>query len=103
MTKLIGRNRNLNTEAQTTEFTLSDTTSTIISLANDKRIYFRVDNASTGRIVYVKLQAANVDNDKRGVRIKEIDIFEMTGDNIYTGEISAIAEMDEPIIFVTEF
>ncbi len=103
MTKIIGRNRNANSEAKTTQFILSDTTSIVISPINSERIFFRVDNESVGRIIYVKLQAASIDNDKKGVRIKETRPFEMLGDNIYTGEISAIADMDGPIIFVTEF
>jgi len=104
MAKKIGRNINTNdTGTISSAITLNATTSTTIQAANSSRIFFRIDNSST-KDVWLKLQAASVDNDKKGIFLKRLgDFWEMPPDNIYTGEISAIAVNDVPEVFATEY
>jgi len=90
MALMIGKNRNINDAATIAVYTLNATTSTIIKTAGESFIYFQVTNISN-RDVYIKLQAASVDNDAKGILILSGGgSWEMQMDNIYTGEISAI-------------
>ena len=97
-----------------TSFQLNQQTSVKISSATDKREYFYVC-LSGGRNtvkVFIKLQAASVDNDKKGIWIgRELDedgsfvqpYWQMPESIHYPGEICAIAESGSPTIYVTEY
>ena len=104
----IGRNININDTATVADgITLNATTSTVIAVANADRIFFHVDNNFSDKAVWIKLQAAGVDNDDKGIFLNEKEKgatkWEMPPDNIYTGEISAIADDGNPTIYVTEY
>jgi len=51
----------------------------------------------------LKLQAASVDNNAKGIFIGRDSYWEMPADNIYTGEISAIAVSGTPSVNVTSY
>ena len=103
MAKEIGRNTNT-----TDESTLSDaiacnaTTSTTIQAANEDRIFFAASNPGN-KDGWIKLQAASVDNDKKGIFLPRNGYWEMPTDNFYTGEISFIAVSGTPDINTTEY
>jgi len=102
MAKTIGRNLNVtDTATLSNAIGLNSTTSTKIADALSNRIVFILSNPSTKNI-WVKLQAASVDNDKKGIFIPRNGYWEMPTDNIYTGEISAIADNGAPNVYVTE-
>ncbi len=108
MAKRIGRNINTDDEATVSSgITLNSTTSTVISVADPNRLFFFVDNNFSDKASWIKLQAASVDNDKKGIFLNEKEkgktSWAMPPDNIYTGEISAIADSGNPIIYVTEY
>lgn len=99
---LLGRNVNTNTDAVLSNVALNATTSTTIKIANDARRFFAVSNNST-KDVWLKLQAAAVDDDKKGIFMPKGSYWEMPPDNVYIGEISAIADNGSPTIFITEY
>lgn len=103
MTSKIGRTRNFNDEAELPSgIALNNLTSVTVTVANSKRMNFTLSNASNQQI-WVKLQAASVDDDKKGIAILRGGFYEMPTDNIYTGEVSAIAENGSPTVYLTEF
>lgn len=81
---------------------LNASTSTVIAVANTKRIFFAVSNDSNQKI-WLKLQAAGIDNLKKGIPLGKGGHWEMPIQNIYTGEISAIADVGIPNVSVTEY
>lgn len=81
--------------------TLNNTTSTTIVSANADRTFFRIENPNVFDI-WVKLQTAATDDDKKGIFVARGDSWTMP-DNIYTGAISAIAELDSPVVYSTEY
>jgi len=108
MTFVIGRNTNRNDTASVPAgIILNATTSTVIAAANADRMFFHVDNNFSDKAVWIKLQAASVDNDDKGIFLNEkekgVTKWEMPPDNIYTGEISAIADDGNPTVYVTEY
>ncbi len=108
MTAQIGSSINTNDVADISSgVSLNSTTSTKIADANDRRIFFCVNNNDNNNGVWIKLQAASVDNDKKGIFLTKKTgariFFDMPPGNIYTGEISAIAEASSPTIFTTEY
>ena len=105
-----GRNTNTNDVATIPAgIVLNATTTVIIAAANPDRISFFVDNNSSVKQVWVKLQPASTDNDKKGIFLSaRNDLggstqWSMDTDNIYTGEISAIADSGNPIVYITEY
>ena len=108
MTLKTERTRNTNDVAiVSVGVTLNTATSVIIAAANPNRVFFHVNSDFPDKACWIKLQAATVDNVKKGIFLNEkekgITQWEMPSDNIYTGEISAIAEDGNPIAYVTEF
>lgn len=110
MTLSIGRNRNSNDVADVkVGVELNSTTTTIIAAANPDRISFMVDNNSNIKEAWIKLQPASTDDDKKGIFLaRRVDAsgetkWRMDPDNIYTGEISAIADSGSPLVYVTEY
>ena len=108
MTQIIGRNRNTNDEADVPDpIVLNITTSVVIAAANPKRTFIRIDNDSNDHGVWVKLQAASVDNTMKGIYLSKkqfgVTFWEMGFDNIYTGEICAVSETGTPQVYITEY
>lgn len=108
MTIRIDRNKNTNdTAAMSDAITLNSTTTTTIAAANPDRNYILIHNNSAATACWIKLQAASVDDDKKGIFIdKSVPVpseWEMPVDNIYIGEISAISDSGSVDIFVTEY
>ncbi len=106
----IGRNRNSNDSADVNSgVTLNSSTSVVIAAANPDRISFIVDNNSAQKESWIKLQPAATDDDKKGIFLARRSnasgntSWSMDTDNIYTGEISAIADSGSPIVYVTEY
>lgn len=108
VSKTIGANTNVtDTATIKNPISLNASTSTTISSADSARIFFNVNNNDSTKGFWVKLQAASVDNVKKGIyitsKIGSNPAWEMPSLNIYTGEICAIAEVDSPDAYVTEY
>ena len=102
MAKKIGSNRNVTDETTTATVTINSVTATTILAANADRMYARIslDSGSTNTECFVREYAAATDNNKAGeilVRITSGNdnlykpMYSTMADNVYTGEISAIA------------
>lgn len=103
-----GRNKNTNNIAVVSAgISLNSATSTVILAANPNRMSFDVNNNFSNQAAWIKLQAATTDNDKKGIFLNKknagVSSWQMVPDNIYTGEISAIADSGSPTIYVTEY
>ena len=95
--------RNTNATANMpTAVSLNSSTSTTLIAANAKRIFFGVSNDSPLK-VWIKFQAASVDNDKKGILLQSNAYWEMPIENTYTGEISAINDAGASDVNVTEY
>ena len=108
MTAIIEGNINRAETATIGTVVLNATTSTLIAAANPKRIFFHVNNGvEPDKACWIKLHAASTDNTKHGIVVHEgakgVGGWEMPADNIYTGEISAIAEATPCTVYVTEY
>ena len=57
-----------NTATVSSAIALNATTTTTVAVANVNRIFFRLSNASN-QSIFLKLQAASVDNDLKGIFI----------------------------------
>jgi len=104
----IGANLNTHDTADVKDgITLNPTTSVKIADANPNRIFFHVNTDFPEKSAYIKLQAADVDDDQKGIFLNEkekgVTQWEMPSLSVYTGEISAIAVDGNPIAFVTEY
>ena len=98
---------NTNTVAVSAFVATNATTAVTIVPANADRIFFRIENLSNNAI-WVKLQASSIDNNKVGIFIDKLaqtdqNSWQMPVDNIYTGEISVIAQTGTPVINYTEY
>lgn len=103
MAQVIGRNQNTNDTATVpSDIALNASTSTKVVDANSDRTVFEVYNLGTEDI-RIKLQAASVDNDKKGIPVGCGKGWAMEADNIYPGEISAIAETGTPSVAYLEY
>lgn len=85
-----------------TTVALNSSTSTILKTASTDFIGFFVSNGSTEE-VWIKLQAASVDNDKKGIYLRSGAFYEMPLGQKYTGEISAISNSGTPNVDVTVY
>lgn len=106
--KTIGGNINVtDTAFIASSVTLNTSTSVKIADIKKDRIFFNVNNNNNTSGFWLKLQAASVDNLKKGIYITgksgSTPTWEMPTTNIYTGEICAIADVDGPTAYVTEF
>jgi len=74
---------------------------------NRKYMYFAVPESDNGKQVWIRLYPSSDDNLKRGIILYETDkgptTHAISGELIYTGEVSAISEDDTNDVFVTEF
>ena len=80
---------------------LNDSTPTTVQVAVPNRVFWGISNPK-GFGIYLKMQAASVDNLKNGIYIPANSYWEMPGEK-YTGEISAIAESGTPEVFTTQY
>jgi len=104
MTKTIGRTSNVNDTANLpASFSVTTVTSVKISDADTSRIFFCVNNNNSSDAIWIKLQAASVDNDKKGIFVAKQTSWIMPVDNVYTGEISCIADNTTTDVFITEY
>lgn len=108
MVKRIERTRNTNNSSSISDpINLNSTTAVTIVAANPDRIFLDINNDNSANGFWVKLQAASVDDDKKGIfitsKVGSRPFWQMPNDNVYTGEISAIADADSPKAYVTEY
>ena len=103
------RQHTIETATRTGSATLSDeielnsSTSITVQAANEDRNFFGFSNCSIQSDVWLKLQAASVDDDKKGIFVAKKSYWEMPSKDKYYGEISAIAVVDAPCVNTTEF
>lgn len=103
-----GRSINDNDTAEVNTYSLNSSTSTVIATANTERIFFHVNtDGSNDKDCWIRLYASSTDNTKQGIYLfekeKGVNSWTMSADNIYTGEISAIAENTPVTLHVTEY
>ena len=105
--KTIGRNLNTTDTAVSDIIGLSNTVAVTIQAANNDRIFFHVNNDNASHAFWLRLYPAAQDNIKQGIYISSkagtTTSWEMPSDQIYRGEISAIAVTDSPDAYVTEY
>ena len=105
--KTIGRNRNTTDFADSNSVQLNSSTAVTIQAANADRIAFHVNNDSSTFGFWVRYYPAAQDNTKQGFWVSGKNGLrnwhEMIADNIYTGEISAIAIGDNPTAYTVEY
>jgi hypothetical protein len=98
MTLDVAKNISFNTDANIVTVSVDSTTSSTLIAAQDinndgKRIKVLVCNDGN-KLLWVKLQPASTDNDKKGISVLPGTSMKLIGDDdIYTGEISAIFEV----------
>lgn len=113
MTKRLDRVINKTDEPTTTTVTLNDTTAVVLAAANPQRMYLRVslDSGLDNTEAFVREYPAAQDDLKRGeILMREISanhsLYKPTyytfTDNVYTGEVSAIAVAGTFDVHVTE-
>jgi len=101
MAARIERTANTNdTATLSSAIVVGGATSVTLLSANATRVYIAI---STDKDIWIKLQAASADNDKKGVFLAKGLLYELPTDNIYTGEISAIAAGGAANVFTTEY
>ena len=102
----ITRNRVTYDTADTVDVTLNSTTAVTISVANADRVFFHVNNNNSNNAFWVRLYPAAQDDTKHGIYVSGKNglknWWDMQEGEKYTGEISAIAELDSPIAHITE-
>lgn len=111
MTQTIGRNVNKSDEARVFDVMLNSNTATTVIGPNKKRIYLNIDSCDAAGGSFVRLKPASVDNNKQGIYLaKNIaaeapgrTFWEMSPDNIYTGEVSAISQSGALKLCITEY
>lgn len=86
---------------------VGSSTSVKVAGANVNRCFFYVTIGDTTDDAWVKLQAASVDNDQKGIFIMKSEdgdnFWEMPSGSIYTGEICMIADAGTLDAYVTEY
>lgn len=95
----IGSRINSNDVAVKTDIPLNSSTSTMVKAASTSVdfIYLRIENPNN-QGVWVKLQAASVDDNKDWFFVPRLTFWPMPKGNLYLGEISAIADSGTPTI-----
>lgn len=100
--KRIGRNINTTDTVATTSVTINSVTATTLLAANPNRLWAKVSLAAgtLDQQAYIRDYAAATDNIKKGEVIARVTsgnnnlfkpLYQTDTDNVYTGEISAIA------------
>jgi hypothetical protein len=78
-------------------------TSTVLLASNSTRKFVAISNSHATDAMFIKLQAAAVDNTAKGIYLLAGQTFTLNGDPMYTGEISAIAASGTPNAYVTSY
>ena len=95
------RTKNTNTGSTISPgISVGSSTSVTLASANPDRMTLTINVQD--RDIWVKEQEASVDNDKKGILVHRNGTYEMQNDNVYTGEVSGIAESGTAEVFVTE-
>lgn len=103
----IGRNVNTNDEASVGSVTtISGANASVASAVNSSRIYFGI--WVQRRDAWLRFQPASDDpSERKGIKILRNNYYELPTDNIYTGEISILADGAAPSqsaeISITEY
>ena len=101
MVKRIGRNANTTDESFiSAPISVGSSVSTTLIAANEQRMYLAI--SVLDKDIWLKFQAASVDNNKRGIFVGRNQMYELLPDNMYTGEISAICDVGTATIYITE-
>ncbi|MEE9304395.1 MAG: hypothetical protein V3U84_11530 [Thiotrichaceae bacterium] len=104
----IGGNTKTNTDAVLSSgIAINATTSTTILAAQavgDLPHIKVIMTNDSNRDIWVKFQAASVDNDKKGFLIYgNSTVTLLEGSDIYTGEISAISDIASSTVYLTSY
>lgn len=102
MTIRKGRNENNSDSGTLSSFALNSSTSVKIRDAGNNFIFWSISN-NNNQDMWLKLQSAATDNDKKGILVPKDSYWEMNTDNLYTGEISAIMASGNKTVYTTEF
>ena len=104
MTAKIVNNRNSNDEATVLdEVKITVNTAVVAIPANPRRIAVIISIAD--KDAFIRFMPAATDNtNRKGIFMKKNTTYEMTADNVYTGEISIINKKnnEKPIFYTTE-
>ncbi len=108
MAKKEGRNKNRNDEANMPDgILLNATADTLVLAANPERMSLHFHNGDSVKGCWVKFQATGLDADKKGLFLDATgnlgSNWDMVPDNVYTGEICAIADSGSPMLYVVEY
>ena len=100
----IGTNSNTSDVATISDsITVGSSVSTPIYTTTKRTLRVVVTNAGN-KDVFIKLQSASVDNDKKGMKLyKRSTADVMIAPNVYIGEISAIATSESSELYVTGY
>lgn len=82
---------------------VSTTASVLVAASNSTRKFISVSNSHATLPVWIKLQAAAVDNAQKGILLPARETFNITGDPMYTGEVSAIASSSTQTVYATQY
>lgn len=89
MAKKRGGNITVSNTSTPLVVTVNSGTSTTLVPADNQRTYLEISNPSN-QDVWIKLQAASVDNIKTGILLPPSERWRMGDNDKYTGEVSAI-------------
>lgn len=112
--KIHSSTKTLKDTATVTTYTINSVTATTIAVSNTSRIAFiaSLDAGTADVNLFIRLYPAATDNIQKGIilarRTSSNDalyhpVWQMDGDNIYTGEISAITSAGTFDVHVTEY
>lgn len=102
MTKRIGGNLTISDEAVEANVSINSTTATTLVEEDEDRTYLEISNPSN-QDVWIKLQAASVDDNKTGIHLPAGERWRMGDNDKYTGEVSAIMDVGgSKLIHTTE-
>ena len=107
MTMKLESTSNTNDVAVVTSVALNSSTAVTILAADVQRLFFEINNNDGTKDFWIRFYPAATDNIKHGIFITSKTgsrtTFQMKRDNMYTGEISAIAVTDSPTAYITSF
>lgn len=107
MVLLTQRTKNTNSVASVPSAIGLSATAAVLAVENPKRIFFHSNNSDSNQGYWIRLYPAAQDNLKRGIFVSGRNgpkpWWEMKSDNLYTGEISAVADVGTPNACTTEY
>lgn len=84
------------------DYSVTDSSSITVKSSGANFLYFALSNDGSTKI-YLKMQAASVDDDKKGIVVYPGELYEMPEKTRYTGEISAISDLGTNSVSVTVY